>query len=119
MEKVFTFSVIITALYPIVMFLFNRYVIFMKKKIFKEDIDSFETKRNDNYTQLTSFSVVPQDYWNVYYLISIRKYFENKRADTLKEALNLLEQERQLNQYLNQLRAIKADINQPRIFIEF
>ncbi|SES91118.1 hypothetical protein SAMN05216389_103149 [Oceanobacillus limi] len=50
---------------------------------------------------------IPLVYINRSALLKLEEYFVNKRADTLKEALNLFEQEKQLSAQMNQLNEIK------------
>lgn len=57
--------------------------------------------------QVLSGCIIPERYRNPYAIGKFEDYMRNARADTLKECVNLLENERQHNEYMNQLRSIE------------
>ncbi|MDG5789311.1 hypothetical protein QA612_17765 [Evansella sp. AB-P1] len=50
--------------------------------------------------------LIPDNYINQYALSKLESYLVNKRADTLKEALNLFEQEKRHDEQMNELSII-------------
>lgn len=58
---------------------------------------------------LSRKSAIPQTYWTTWATYSIKTYFANGRADTLKEAINLFETEDHRRQSLKMLRIIHQE----------
>ncbi|MGG1518470.1 hypothetical protein ABE504_23835 [Paenibacillus oryzisoli] len=63
--------------------------------------------------QLTA-SFVPEDYWKVTIIEKLEKYVMNQRASTLKECLNLYEQERMHEEVVGRLEAAESAANAAR-----
>jgi hypothetical protein len=55
-----------------------------------------------------SHSIVPEDYWDEAIIEKLEKYVANKRASTLKECLNLFEQERMHEEVVGRIEAAEA-----------
>ncbi|NGQ94939.1 hypothetical protein G3578_07040 [Brevibacillus sp. SYP-B805] len=92
--------------YMIIIFLLNRYFIFIKKTLKMDKLKSIPAEREKLIVELTLHSVIPLDYWHPDMLDRLKMYLVNKRADNLKEALNLLEEEIRHNETMRQLKAI-------------
>jgi len=56
-----------------------------------------------NFIEIDKNNILPEKYLNEYSVRKLIEYFENLRADTLKEAINLLEAEKIQNQQLSKL----------------
>lgn len=72
----------------------------------KTKIESFKDKVNGTYSDLENNSILPKKYWNTYSVSKMVEYIQNKRADTLKETINLFEDEelkRESNNSLNNI----------------
>ncbi len=65
---------------------------------------------------LKSFSEVPRDYWYSYGVNSLLSYFQNKRADTLKEALNLLDLDIKHEERMGRLQTLDMQTHQIRVY---
>ncbi len=75
-------------------------------KSINQEIKTTETNIKGHQTKLEKHSLLPQKYYHV--LDDILTYFEDKRADTLKEAINLYVKEKQDTfRYTRLLYAIK------------
>lgn len=46
-----------------------------------------------SYNECEKITVLPKKYWNIQSIKKLKEYIQNKRADSLKEALNLFEDE--------------------------
>ncbi|MCS7460367.1 hypothetical protein N0M98_09455 [Paenibacillus doosanensis] len=55
-----------------------------------------------------SHSIVPEDYWDESIIEKLEKYVTNKRASTLKECLNLYEQDRMHEETIGRIEAAEA-----------
>jgi len=97
--------------------------VFVKKRIeAKKDIYlSYPREREKLIDMLRMASSVPEAYWHVQALQIMRLYVINGRADTIKEAINLLEHEIRVDQQLQSLRNIEKQLAKPQVgyFIEF
>jgi hypothetical protein len=99
----------------ILIFITNRLLIQVKKGVHEKLIRVYPIQRKKFMDSLKSDSVIPSAYWNSVYLDRINTYFINKRADSVKEALNLLESDIKHDQQMQKLQSIEDSI--PRVFI--
>ena len=84
----------------------NLYVVFSKKWLHRDEVGKLDLRRTGLTEKLRKATVVPAEYWSSRSLRLMQKYIINGRADTLKEALNLLEEELRHEQ-LSELLGIK------------
>ncbi|HAM79245.1 hypothetical protein [Ornithinibacillus bavariensis] len=98
----------------IVFFYIFSYVIINKvafktkiKKNFDRLNEIIEEKPN-LINQLKTQSLVPEDYWNIYALNKFEKYINNQRADSLKEVINLFEQEERHEQQIKEMKIMQS-----------
>lgn len=105
--------------YPFLIFFINRYIMMCKRFINNPDIKMMQKQRPKLVSELAKTTVVPKDYWNIQYFSLLIKYIENKRADNLKEALNLLAEDIRHEETLSQLGAIQEDLSRPRFFVAY
>jgi hypothetical protein len=101
----------------VLIFLLNRFLIQLKKSIHEKAIKEYPTHRKKLMKALQSESIIPAAYWNTVYLELIKTYFVNKRADSVKEALNLLELDIKHNEQMQQLQSIQDSM--PTTFVGF
>ncbi|WP_316808735.1 hypothetical protein [Pedobacter agri] len=76
-----------------------------KKEILANElanISAIESKMNLIASQLDSFTILPERYRTIHAVDSIGSYFVNKRVDSLKEGINLYEDELLKYQQLHQ-----------------
>ncbi|SER24532.1 hypothetical protein SAMN04487944_10246 [Gracilibacillus ureilyticus] len=57
--------------------------------------------------QLLDYSIVPEKYWTVHAIQMFEEYIQNSRADSLKEAINLYEQELRHEEHMQEMRHLK------------
>jgi hypothetical protein len=79
--------------YPTIVYFSNLYVVLAKRWLYRDELQKLELRRLGMIEKLNNTSYIPADYWTVAQLTRMRKYLRNKRADSLKEVLNLLEEE--------------------------
>ncbi len=79
--------------YPLLIFLFNLYVRAAKRWLYRDELEKMKINRNLLVDKLQKTSTIPSDYWSTSNLLRMKRYLTNKRADNLKDALNLLENE--------------------------
>lgn len=89
-------------------FLFVWLAIYVNKKITKNKDKINEIKRRlaDLNEEVTPV-YIPRTYINDYALSKLKSYFSNRRADTLKEALNLFEDEMRHNQQMREINTVR------------
>ncbi len=87
--------------YPAIVYFANLYVVLAKRWLYRDELQKLELRRLGMIEKLNNASYIPSDYWQVAHLTLMRKYLRNKRADSLKEALNLLEEELRYEQLLS------------------
>lgn len=89
-------------------FLFIWPTLNVKKKIKKnkERINEIHLLLNDLERKVNPV-YIPRTYINKYALSKLQSYFLNKRADTLKEALNLFEQEKRHDQQMREINIVQ------------
>ncbi|OYD57626.1 hypothetical protein CGZ90_13245 [Fictibacillus aquaticus] len=90
--------------------LFNR----LNNKLYKNKINKNRNRINKiisekefYFDKLEKESLVPMTYRNLYALDRFITYFKNGRADSLKEAINLFEQEVRHEEQINELRIMQ------------
>lgn len=66
------------------------------------ELDKMRKERIDKYPEI--FGFIPEKYNDKTVIAKILEYLDNMRADNLKEAINLLEQEIATEQYKNEIR---------------
>ena len=66
------------------------------------ELDKTRKERIDKYPEI--FGFIPEKYNDKTVIAKILEYLDNMRADNLKEAINLLEQEIATEQYKNEIR---------------
>lgn len=88
--------------------LYKKYRFKKLKKTINIEIE----KIKNNFNIIDKNRILPEKYLNEYSVRKIIEYFENLRADTLKEAINLLENEKRQNQHLQQLNSLINNQNQ-------
>ncbi len=64
-----------------------------KQKKYKSRLIKIEEKLKQNINLLQNDSILPKAYWNSFAVAKIIDYIRNLRADNLKEAINLFENE--------------------------
>lgn len=60
----------------------------------KNQFEKYDSIINSTYDDCVNNSQLPDTYWDINSIDKIIEYIKNKRADNLKEAINLLEDER-------------------------
>lgn len=88
----------------------------LEKKLIKQRFKKRESEINElNNIIIQSFeeceltSILPEKYWNLQAIDKIISYFINKRADSLKEAINLFEDESIKSKHMNMLNSISQN----------
>lgn len=66
------------------------------------ELDKIRKENIDKYPEI--FGFIPEKYNDKTVIVKIMEYLDNMRADNLKEAINLLEQEIATEQYKNEIR---------------
>jgi hypothetical protein len=84
-------EVICSVITIIILLLLETFIPKIRVLIYKDVIKSIEEEVLLNYKILENNSELPKAYWNSYAVNKLIEYFINKRADNIKEALNLLE----------------------------
>jgi hypothetical protein len=92
-------------------------VLIYKKDKHHKKIVEIQKNRKIYVETLKNDSPVPMKYWNPHYLQMMEGYVSNKRADSLKESLNLLEEELRHNEKISQLKVIQEQNEQPQFYI--
>ena len=89
-------------------FLFIWPTVYVKKKVKrnKERINEIKSSLGELNKNVNPVHL-PKVYINKYALSKLETYLINKRADTLKEALNLFEQERRHDQQMQEINAVQ------------
>ncbi|MCR8633672.1 hypothetical protein [Paenibacillus radicis (ex Xue et al. 2023)] len=100
------------ASYMFLTFVINKVLVLSKKSDNAKFLKEYPKLRSDAYNSLQNESVIPPTYWAADYLLLIKQYLSDKRADNLKEALNILESELRHNQQMMQLSVIKDQIKE-------
>lgn len=97
----------------IVFFVIKNYGKKLEKKVIKNRFDKKESEINDlnaeimkTYTDCHKITTLPEKYWDTKIIDKLICYFNDKRADTLKEAINLYEDELLKLQQMNILNNI-------------
>ncbi|TMU83777.1 hypothetical protein FGG79_18960 [Bacillus sp. BHET2] len=81
----------------------------MKKKLtqYADRILEIPIENKKLLFEIENESVVPEDYRNIYTLDKLERYFINGRADDLKEALNLFEEEKRYDEQMNEIKVMQ------------
>jgi len=95
-------------------FVFIIFLVFVYPKIALQNhikknqpqIEEYQ-KLMDSVKQKIQPQYIPDNYLNMYALNKLESYFVNKRADTLKEALNLFEEEKRFDEQMKEINTIK------------
>ncbi|NOV03219.1 hypothetical protein [Paenibacillus planticolens] len=101
----------------LLIFIVNRTSLSMKKADNAQFLKEYPNKRKNLFLRLEAESVIPKTYWVPVYLNWMKTALSNKRADNLKEAINLLENEIKHTQTLQQISAIQDQLAQPQFFV--
>jgi len=72
----------------------------------KNEIDEINSIILATFEEVENISVLPEKYRNIQSIEKIQEYITNKRADSLKEALNLYEDEKMKSQQTRALNRI-------------
>ncbi|WP_434510089.1 hypothetical protein [Desulfitobacterium sp. AusDCA] len=81
----------------------------MNKRLLKKpelNIENIDQEYNQNFEELNT-SIIPQDYRNLYSLNKIEGYLRNNRADTLRDCINLLEEDKKHEEQIENLKRIQ------------
>jgi hypothetical protein len=105
--------------YMVIVLVINRTALAMKKSDHAKFLKEYPMKRKLLFLKLTEESVIPAAYWSMDCLYAMKAYLNNKRADNLKEAINILEEEMRHNARMSQLAAIQDQLSQPQFFVGF
>lgn len=107
---------------PIFILLYLAFIVIVENilvkyfiKTNKEFYETYPAKRRELILELNNVSSVPPAFWNSTYLTIVQNYLRIGRADTLKEAINLLEYELRINVQLRNLAAIQKQLSAPRV----
>ena len=111
--RVFVSSILIGVFYPS---LYSRYKLKKNLRKNRQRMIEIENLVGEKMGLLKSFSEVPEDYWYCYAVDQLISYFNNKRADTLKEAINLLESDIKHAQQMGQLQTLNVQAYHIKIF---
>jgi hypothetical protein len=85
-----------------IIFVFFRFMIgdvldyFKRKQLIRQikpELIQISEQMNNLVEKLDQFTLLPEKYWTLQAVDTIGNYFQNRRADTLKEAINLYEDE--------------------------
>ena len=71
----------------------SEYNRFRKEVLVKREKELYN-ERDSIYDYLTELNTIPKKYWDSLSFLTLLQYFKDGRVDTIKEAINLLEQER-------------------------
>ncbi|MHC8514268.1 hypothetical protein [Sporosarcina sp. ITBMC105] len=97
------------ATYKLYLFIEDKIIDIQLKK--KSDLHSVRIReiliQEEELIGFLQDSGMPMNYCYPFAINSFETYLLNKRADTLKECINLFEQDRQNQQYINQLNTIQ------------
>jgi len=91
---------------PILVYRYNKKLISQNKSFILSQKSEMHEPFEQNIKALEK-SVIPAKYMNLRYLNKIESYLVNQRADTLKECLNLLEDDIKHNQQIENLQVIQ------------
>ncbi|MDZ5470412.1 hypothetical protein SM124_01500 [Bacillus sp. 31A1R] len=109
--------------YFIITIFFNFVVLFIIDKTYKhlrekkllkihaKDIKRKREELNIVANSLHLWSKIPQTYWNLNILNKFYSDINNHRADTLKECVNLLEAEKQLNDRIIEIKKVNQKLD--------
>lgn len=89
----------------------NKYVAQRRKASNADTIQEQSKIKNDAINYLVNQNLVPEDYLNLHALDHMIKYLKNNRADTIREAINLYENDVKNTRHENILRDIQAKSN--------
>lgn len=116
-SNLFKIPAVIYILLLLLIFIINRAALSIKKTDNAIFLKQYPTKRKNLFLRLEAESVIPKSYWVPDYLNWMKTAISNKRADTLKEAINLLENELKHTQTLKQIAAVQDQLAQPQFFV--
>ncbi|UAL47151.1 hypothetical protein K7887_20240 [Sutcliffiella horikoshii] len=72
-----------------------------------EEVVKLRQDRDKLLLSLSSNSIIPKDYWTIDALNTFEKYIINKRAEDLKECINLYEQESRHDEQMREISAMQ------------
>ncbi len=105
--------IIIGVLTIIVFFVIKNYGKNLEKKVIKKRFEKQEKEINEInleikriYIECSEISILPEKYWDTQIVEKLTSYFKDERADSLKEALNLYEDELLKIQQMNLLNEV-------------
>ncbi len=123
-DKYFAKENIIILIFVVITFTFLPSVIvyfgleffyyFKKKKKFydkKAEIDVEVNRIKENLEQLDKYCLLPKKYQNLHSMEKILEYFENLRVDSIKEAINLFEDESLKYESIKQMKILSNKQN--------
>ncbi len=97
-------SIILTI--PLIKVVSNKFIPMTIKSFRKGKINAIQNKINNNHDRLEKIDVLPENYWTPYRANKIIEFIVNKRADNLKEALNLLESDVKHKELIEEMRSL-------------
>ncbi|WCK57327.1 hypothetical protein PP175_29495 (plasmid) [Aneurinibacillus sp. Ricciae_BoGa-3] len=121
-EVLFFIFLVCIPFYLISVYTYNKK--FVAKRIISNEQNMREWEKEWKRQRMTLFakSQIPQAYWDVSVLNVFEAYLVNRRADTLKECINMFEEEQRYSEHMRQLSIIaqqQAEINSRLQNIEF
>lgn len=100
--------VIVAFSYPYLFNLINKKRLKVNAEIAKSaDTIRLELEKQTIIDYIKTHSVIPDDYCYLHALNTFEKYLINNRADSLKECINLFEQEKRHDEQLQEIRVIQ------------
>ena len=88
--------------YPLTIYLANIYIRFAKRWLYRDELEKLNLNRIILSEKMQKITAIPRDYWTTLNYQRMRKYIMNKRAETLKEVLNLLEDDLRDDYFMQQ-----------------
>lgn len=95
----------------IVSILIQKQVLKRKKKRFNNNKANLElySRLEEIYSELEKSSLLPETYWSIDAAEKTASYIKNQRADSIKEALNLYEEEKYRKKHIEILSSIRLN----------
>jgi hypothetical protein len=101
------YVIIYTILYINAYVKINRNKLNKKMTQYAERAEIIPFENEQLLFEIENESFIPVDYRNLYTLGKLEKYFINGRADDLKEAINLFEEEKRYDEQMNEIKIMQ------------